>query len=107
MSEYVDYLTDAFEAFGPVQVRKMFGGYGIFHEGLMIGIVADDMLYLKVDDQSIEAFKERGLSQFEYKKGAKTVGMSYYMAPEDALEDPTELEHWASMASEAARRSKK
>jgi len=44
MSEYVEYLKEVLELFGPITARKMFGGYGIYHNGLMFALVADDTL---------------------------------------------------------------
>lgn len=106
MSEFVDYLKEVFVEFGPISTRKMFGGYGIFFDGLMIGLVADEMLYLKVDKQSEPEFKARSLPQFQYSKGAKVVGMSYYLAPEEALDDASEMRGWAQLAYDAALRAK-
>lgn len=107
MSDFTDYLKEVFAEFGVVSVRKMFGGEGVFYDGLMIGLVADDTLYLKVDAESVSAFEERGLAQFEYNKAGKTIGMSFYLAPEEALDDPSEMTPWAQNAYEAALRSKR
>jgi DNA transformation protein len=107
MSEFVEYLKEAFREFGPVSARRMFGGHGIFYDGVMIGLVADDTLYLKADKESAPKFVENGLSQFEYPKGDKMVGMSYYLAPEEALEDPSEMRVWAQTAYDAALRARK
>jgi DNA transformation protein len=113
MSEFAAYLPEVFREFGPVSVRKMFGGYGVYHDGLMIGLIADDTLYLKVDAQSVAEFETLDLPQFKYpkrnkgNKGNKLVGMSYYQAPADALEDPDEMREWAQLAFAAALRSRK
>ena len=107
MSEFVDFLPEAFAEFGPVTLRRMFGGHGVFHDGLMIGLVADNTLYLKVDAQTIPQFAERGLGPFEYGKAGKRMAMSYYQAPEETLEDPEEMRRWAGLAFAAARRAKK
>ena len=68
MSEYVEYLKEVFCEFGSIQPRRMFGGYGIFYKGLMFGLVADDMLYLKADQINAHFFTERELEQFSYEK---------------------------------------
>jgi DNA transformation protein len=107
MSEFAEYLKEVFREFGSVSARKMFGGHGIFYDGVMIGLVAKDTLYLKADAQSAPIFLKHGLSQFMYPKGEKMVGMSYYLAPEEALEDPTEMQQWAKLAYEAALRTRK
>jgi DNA transformation protein len=51
MDDYVGYLQEIFEHFGPITARKMFGGWGIYHNGLMFALVADDTLYLKADSE--------------------------------------------------------
>ncbi len=58
MSEFVDYLKEVFEQFGQIRARKMFGGYGIYHDGVMFGLVADDTLYLKADENTAPYFKQ-------------------------------------------------
>jgi len=107
MSEYIEYLKEVFSEFGEIHSRKMFGGHGIYYDQVMIGLVADETLYLKVDSESVGQFEAQGLSQFMYPKGQKLVGMSYYLAPEEALEDPSEMRHWAKLAYDAALRSRK
>ena len=56
MSEFVESLSDVFEEFGSITSRKMFGGHGIYHQGLMFGLITDDELFFKVD----------GLSKLEF-----------------------------------------
>ncbi len=106
MSEFVEFLKEVFEQFGPIQARKMFGGYGIYHKGVMFGLVADDTLYLKADKVTAKEFETRGLDPFEYDKGDKVVKMSYYLAPEEILDDPNEAALWAQRSYEVALRSK-
>lgn len=107
MSEYVEFLKEVFEQFGPIHPRSMFGGYGLFHKGLMFGLVADDVLYLKADEALSPFFEERELEPFQYKKHSKTFTMSYYTAPEEIFEDPAEAKGWALRSYEAAVRAKK
>jgi DNA transformation protein len=106
MSEFVEYLQEVFERFGPIRARRMFGGYGIYHNDFMFALVEKDILYLKADDQSVQFFKDRGLGQFQYVNKGKTIGMSYYLAPEEIFDDPDEARVWALRAYEAAVRSK-
>lgn len=107
MSQYTDYLVEVFSALGHIQIRRMFGGHGVFHDGLMIGLVADDVLYLKADGDSVHEFSARGLPQFVYNKRGTPTGMSYYQAPEEIFDDPDEATHWGKLAYDAALRSKK
>ena len=106
MSEFVEILKEVFEQFGPIQPRKMFGGYGIYHKGVMFGLVADDTLYLKADKETAKDFEMKGLPPFEYDKGGKVVKMSYYLAPEEIFDDSDEAVMWASRSYEVALRTK-
>lgn len=105
MSEFVDYLHEVFVDFGPITSRKMFGGHGIYHQGLMFGLVADDELYLKVDQQSMSHFQASGSTPFEYIKNGKPLRMSYYLAPENIYDDPKQARYWADLAFDAALRA--
>jgi len=107
MSDYVEYLKEVFHEFGPIQPRRMFGGYGIFYKELMFALVADDTLYLKADETISPYFTERELEQFNYEKQGKAFKMSYYMAPEDIFDDPEEAKIWADRSYAAAVRTKK
>ena len=106
MSEFVDYLLEVFEEFGPINSKRMFGGYGIYYQGVMFGLVADDTLYLKADDSISNYFASRDLGQFEYNKGGKTIKMSYYQAPEELLEDKEIAREWARRSYEVALETK-
>ncbi len=104
-SEFVEYLLELLEPFGGVKVKAMFGGFGIFRRDLMFGLVADDTLYLKVDEKSRSEFQSKGLSPFVYKMKGKDCTMPYYQAPEEAMEDPEEMAQWAKKAYDAAKRA--
>ena len=96
--EFVTYVVELMQSIGPVSARGMFGGHGIFCEGLMFGLVADSVLYLKVDKETESEFKARGLEAFTYIKKGKEFKMSYYQAPEEVLEDSEEMSYWAKKA---------
>lgn len=104
-SEFVVYLLELLAALGEVRARRMFGGYGIYYDSLMFALVADDTLYLKVDDANRPAFAARRLAPFVYHKNGKPYSMSYYQAPDDALDSAEQLNAWAGGAIAAARRA--
>lgn len=106
MSEFVDYLHEVFEEFGLIRTRRMFGGHGVYHDDLMFGLIADDVLYLKADTELQEKFLERGLEQFQYVKNGKPIKMSYFMAPVEVYEDQSVAKAWAELSYGAAMRSK-
>lgn len=106
MTEFVEHLAEVFRLFGPVHAKRMFGGYGIYHQALMIGLVADDTLYLKTDAQSAPLFAKAGALPFEYTKNGVSMKMSYASAPVAIFDDPESAREWASIAYAAALRSK-
>lgn len=105
--DFRDYLLDQLAPLGPVQAKRMFGGGGLYLDGAMFGLIADDVLYLKADDANRADFEDAGMAPFTYTNKArkKPVQMSYYETPGDVLEDPEALSAWAGRAWEAARRS--
>jgi DNA transformation protein len=98
------HIAELFAAFGPVAVRRMFGGAGIFADGMMIGLVSDGVVYLKADEHSVPAFEHEGMGPFAYGKGGKRVIMSYWRMPERLYDEPDDLARWAAEALAAARR---
>jgi DNA transformation protein len=105
-AEYLDFIQEQFSGFGPVTVRRMFGGAGIFSDGLMFALIADEMLYLKADDVSKGEFEALSLPPFTYAvKGGKKTVMSYWQAPEACLDDRDEMTDWARKAFAAALRA--
>ncbi len=106
-SEFVRYLLDMLQGFGAVRARAMFGGYGIYRDEVMFAIVADDELYVKVDDHSRECFESEGLYRFCYSKNGKTVYMSYYTVPDGAIDNRETLHEWAERGYQAALRARK
>jgi DNA transformation protein len=105
--DYLDYLHDLFSAFAPVTTRAMFGGHGVYRDGVIIAIVIDEAIYLKVDDATRAAFEAVGSQPFMYEAKGKSVPMSYWSVPEDALDSPQEFRPWAQRAWEAALRKPK
>lgn len=99
---FVDYIVELMQSIGPVSARRMFGGHGIFLDGLMFGLVADRVLYLKADAETEPLFTERGLEPFSYSKQGKRTKLSYYQAPDEALDDSDEMNTWANLAYGAA-----
>lgn len=104
MQEFAAHIKDLFAGLGQVQINRMFGGYGIFCEGIMFGLIADGQLYLKADEDIAHYFHMLALPQFEYRRGAKMVKLSYFCAPDAVLEDPQQAVLWGERSFAAARR---
>jgi DNA transformation protein len=107
MSEYIDYLKEQLASLGAVEARRMFGGWGLYHRGLMFGLVVDDTLYLKTDAELAPRFQALGLEPFRYSRRERQVALSFHQAPEGFYDDPEEARHWAGLACEAALRASK
>jgi DNA transformation protein len=103
--EFADHVVDLLDGFGPCEARRMFGGYGIFHQGLMFALIADGNLYLKADDDNRAAFESEGSERFSYYKQDREYRLSYYTAPEDFFEDPAACQRWARSSFDAALRN--
>jgi DNA transformation protein and related proteins len=104
-----EFIRELFATFGPVTVRRMFGGAGIYCGGQMFALLFDGAIFLKVDDTSIPDFEREGGQPFVYTraKSAHRVGrasLSYWRLPERLYDDPDELAVWAHRALAIAQR---
>jgi DNA transformation protein len=99
-TEFISNMLRVLVPLGEVDVKRMFGGYGVFLDGAMFALISrNDELFLKADDVNRAAFEDRGL---------KTHGrMPYYSAPSESLESWQEMETWAKGAVDASRRGKR
>ena len=105
-SEFVEHVVETMRRFGPVEAKPMFGGWGIYHQGLFFALIAEDALYIKTDDENRADFDARGLAPFVYPmKDGQTIVMSYCQAPEDALENSDVMAEWARRGYAAALRA--
>ncbi len=104
-NEYLDFVTEQLKPFGEIEIKRMFGGVGIFKDGLMFGKIGDDIFRLKADDHNKKDYEDRGMTSFF--SANKKKGMPYWEVPEDVLADKRLLAEWAHKAYEAAVRSKK
>ena len=102
-----DFLIEQLAPLGPVTLRRMFGGGGVYTDGLMFGLVADDVLFLKVDDGNRAIFQAEGSVPFVYEAKGKSVTMSYWRLPERLYDEPEDLLTFARAALGAARRGAK
>lgn len=103
---FTSYLRDLFTELGPVSLRKMFGGQGLYHDGVIIGLVIGDELFLKTDAVTRSAFEQAGGAPFTYQGKGKPVVMSYLSPPAEAMESAQSMAPWARLAFEAAARKR-
>jgi DNA transformation protein len=105
--DFIAHLREVMRVAGLDATSKpMFGGHGLYADGLFFAIVDDDVLYLKVDDETRAEFEALDCPPFEYmtKDGVK-MAMSYRRAPDEALERPDAMRPWARAALGAAMRA--
>lgn len=99
-----DTLADLFSAFGPVQARRMFGGCGIYADGLMFAIEVGGTIHLKADGRLAEELGARGSAPFSYvAKGQVRTMAGFWSVPEAALDDADDLAALARRALNVAR----
>ena len=104
-NEFVDYVVELMAGWAAVTARKMFGGHGLYREGLMFALIADDQLYFKTDAGNEPQFEQVGSHPFVYISQTRTVQMSYWSAPDASLESADEMNGWCQSAYGAALRA--
>jgi DNA transformation protein len=106
-SEFVEFVLESLQPLRGVSARRMFGGWGIYKDGVMFALIAYDTLYLKVDDGNRGAYEAADLPYFTYNDKGSPIRMPYCAAPSDGLDDPEILCAWAREAYAAALRTRK
>lgn len=107
-AEFVQFIVeDVLGEIPGIVSKAMFGGYGIYKDGVIFAIIAESKLYFKVDDQTELKFKERGSKQFTYTMPpGKKLAMSYWLLPEEIMENREDLPAWVAEAVAASKRGK-
>ena len=102
---FAEFLRDQLAPLGRITTRRMFGKTGVFCDGFMLGIVSDNTLYFRVDDDNRASFKEaESFPPLNYEKRGDIIDLSFWRAPERLFDEPDELLTWGRAALAAARR---
>ena len=101
------YALDQLEGLGDVTARSMFGGIGLYHGDLFFGLIARDVLYLRVDDLTRGEYEAAGMTGFQPYPGRAEMSTNYFEVPVAVLEDPVTLTQWARRAVDVAARAPK
>src|SRR5712672_609715 len=102
---YAEFLREQFAPLGHVTLRRMFGKSGVFCDGVMLGMVTENTLFFRVDDQNRETFREaEAFPPLNYAKKGGTIDLAFWRVPERLFDEPDELVTWAQAALAAARR---
>jgi DNA transformation protein len=101
-----ELLRELFASLGPIRISRMFGGQGIYADGMIVAVVIHGELMLKIDAETEAAFQTAGSRRWTYQRPGKAeVRMTYSTLPDEAFDDPDLAAHWSGLAFEAARRS--
>jgi DNA transformation protein len=102
---FAEFLREQLAPVGHITMRRMFGKTGVFCDGFMLGMVRDNTLYFRVDDDNRAAFREaEAFPPLNYEKKGSTIDLSFWRAPDRLFDEPDELIAWARTALAAARR---
>ena len=99
---FSDYVLELLTGLGRVQSRRMFGGAGLFRDGVMFGLLLNDVVYFRVDDALAADLKKQGSAPWVYTRNGKPREMGYWRMPETAADDPDEAVAIARRAFAAA-----
>ena len=106
-TDFTDWAEEQLAPLGRIRITSMFGAFGFYADDLFFAIVDDDVLYFKADDLNRARFVEAGCEIFRYPMKDGTYNeLSYYQAPETALDDQAEMLDWARLGLEAAVRAR-
>jgi DNA transformation protein and related proteins len=104
--DFIAHVLELMRPSGRASARAMFGGHGLYIDGLIVAIVIEDVLYLKTDGETRTAFQKRRLDPFSYTtREGKVHAMSYHRAPDEAVEGPDAMRAWLRPALGAALRN--
>jgi DNA transformation protein len=103
---FVSHCLELLAPVGTVRARRMFGGHGLYIDDVFVALIADERLYMKTDDTSRAAFERAGCEPFAYsRRDRAAVTLSYWTAPDEALESPRAMQPWARLSLAAALRA--
>ena len=104
--DYLVYIEDLLADIPGLRSKRMFGGAGLYGNGLFFAIIVDDTLYFKVDDRNRGDYEKLGAQPFRYLIKGQQRTMSYYAVPAEIIESPEALMAWAERALDAALRAR-
>ena len=105
--DYLDYvLIGPLHYVEGITSRPMFGGFGIYKDGIFFALIDSDQLYFKADESTEKDYKDLGSQQFTYEMKGKSNTMDYWSVPEEIMSDPDGSRTWALKAFEVAKKAK-
>jgi DNA transformation protein len=104
---FVVHACELLASLGPCKAVRMFGGYGLSIDGMNLGLIAWDTLYLKTNAETEPRWLAAGSKPFIYEAKGKPMKLNYYTPPDEALESPALMAPWARLALQAAMAARK
>lgn len=105
--DYAKYVTeDLMSDIDGVSARAMFGGFGMYKDGIIFGLIVENQLYFKVDETTVEKYKNAGSKPFEYEMRGKISAMPYWLVPETILDNAEDLRVWVEESAEISLKAK-
>ncbi len=104
-TDFVDHVLELLAGLGPVHARRMFGGAGLYADGVMFALVIDDVLYFKADETTRQRFSDEGSEPFTYEAKGRTITVSHWRVPDRLYDDADEMCCWARTALAIARKA--
>ena len=102
-ADFGEWVREHFRALGRLEIKRMFGGAGVYAAGVMFALLDDGVVWLKGDEALRQAFVAAGSRQFIYPtKDGRTMSMGYWTLPDPALDDPDEAIAWARRSLDVA-----
>jgi DNA transformation protein and related proteins len=99
-------IEEIFAALGEVKIKRLFGGKGVYHQDLIVGVLMRGEMLLKADAETAPVFRAAGATQWTYESpNGRTIQMPYWTLPAEAFDDTDQLAEWVRLAFAAARRS--
>lgn len=102
---FAEHVVDLLRGLGPVQARAMFGGHGLYLDGLMFALLADARFFVKVDAETLPVFEAERCPPFVFEAKGRRVALTYHEAPPEALDQPDVAVRWARLGVVAAQRA--
>lgn len=102
-----EFVAELFQPLGHIQIKRMFGGAGVYTHDVMFALLANDLIYLKVDDDLKASLEDEGSEPFRFEmKEGKIAEMKYFQLPDAAMDDPEEASEWGRRALDVALKAK-
>ena len=103
--DFGDWVREHVAGLGPIEIKRMFGGAGVYANGLIFALLDDGVVWLKADETNAPLLMEAGARQFTYpSKDGEAMSMAYWSMPESGMDDPARAVAWARQSIDAGLR---